>query len=120
MHIFNIHTNIQQNKRLLAQKMWEDLAGQMTYPICNIYYQIKGQNSNKRDQNGMKFYHSLKILTNKLPNKFQLDMWKENEIISRKPRTVGRTARRTDRRSARQTDDGQKAIRIAHLSFQLR
>jgi hypothetical protein len=33
MHIFNIHTNIQQNKRLLTQKLWEDLAGQMTYPI---------------------------------------------------------------------------------------
>ena len=100
MHIFNIHTNIQQNKRLLTQKLWEELAGQMTYPICNIYYQIKGQNSSKRGQNGMKFYHSLEILTNKLQNKFQLDMWKENEIISRKPRTDGRTDRhcRTMRR----------------------
>jgi hypothetical protein len=46
---------------------------------------IKGQNSSKRGQNGMKFYHSLEILTNKLQNKFQLDIWKENEIISRKP-----------------------------------
>jgi hypothetical protein len=36
MQIFNIHTNIQQNKRLLTHKPWEDLAGQMTYPICNI------------------------------------------------------------------------------------
>jgi hypothetical protein len=26
MHIFNIHTNIQQNKRLLTQKPWEELA----------------------------------------------------------------------------------------------
>jgi hypothetical protein len=96
MHIFNIYTNIQQNKRLLTQKLWEELAGQMTYPICNIYYQLKGQNFSKRGQNGMKFYHSLEILTNKLQNKFQLDMWKENEIISRKLRTDGRTARRTD------------------------
>jgi hypothetical protein len=68
MHIFNIHTNIQQNKRLLTQKLWEELARQMTYPICNIYYQMKGQNSSKRDQNGRKFYHSLEILTNKLKN----------------------------------------------------
>jgi hypothetical protein len=30
------------------------------------------------------------------------------------------TDRRTDRRTDRQTDDGQTAIRIAHLSFQLR
>jgi hypothetical protein len=37
MHIFNIHTNIQQNKRLLTQELWEELAGQMTYPICNIF-----------------------------------------------------------------------------------
>jgi hypothetical protein len=41
---------------------------------------MKGQNSSKRGQNGMKFYHSLEMLTNKLQNKFQLDMWKENEI----------------------------------------
>jgi hypothetical protein len=87
INIFNIHTNIKQNKRLLTQKLWEELAGQMTYPICKIHYQIKGQNSSKRGQNGMKFYHSLEILTNKLQNIFQLDMWKENEIISRKPRT---------------------------------
>jgi hypothetical protein len=87
MHIFNIHTNIQQNKRLLTQKLWEELARQMIYPICTIYYQIKGQNSNKRSQNGMKVYHSLEISTNKLQNKFQLG--KGNEIISRKPRTDG-------------------------------
>ena len=37
----------------------------------------------------MKFYHSLEILTNKLQNKFQLNMCKENEIISEKPRTDG-------------------------------
>jgi hypothetical protein len=36
MHIFNIHTNIQQKKTLLTQNMWEKLAGQMTYPICII------------------------------------------------------------------------------------
>jgi hypothetical protein len=48
MHIFNIHSNIQQNKRLLTKKLWEELAGQITYPIFNIYYQIKGQNSSKR------------------------------------------------------------------------
>jgi hypothetical protein len=50
-------------------------------------------------QNGMKFYHSLEILTNKLQNKFQLDMWKENEIISRKWTegwTDGKTDRHTD------------------------
>jgi hypothetical protein len=75
----------------------------MTNLICNIYYQIKGQNSSKRSQNGMKFYHSLEILTNKLQNKFQLDMWKENEIISRKPRTDGRTARQTNGRKDGQT-----------------
>jgi hypothetical protein len=33
MHIFNIYTNIQQNKRLLTQKPWEELAGQMMYPM---------------------------------------------------------------------------------------
>jgi hypothetical protein len=36
MHIFNIHTKIQKNKRLLTQKLWEKLAGQMTYHICNM------------------------------------------------------------------------------------
>jgi hypothetical protein len=36
MHIFNIHTNIKQNKRFLTQKLWEELAGKMTYPICII------------------------------------------------------------------------------------
>jgi hypothetical protein len=80
MHIFNVHTNIQQIRRPLTQNL-----GGMTYPICNIYYQIKGQNSTKRGQNSMKFYLSLEILTNKLKNKFQFDMWKENEIVSRKP-----------------------------------
>jgi hypothetical protein len=65
MYIFNIHTNIQENKRPLTQKLLEELAGQMTYPIRNIYYQIKGQNSSKRGQNSMKFYYSLEILTNK-------------------------------------------------------
>jgi hypothetical protein len=44
----------------------------------------------------MKFYHSLKILTNKLQNKFQLDMWKENEIISRKPQMDGKMDGWTD------------------------
>ena len=39
------------------------------------------QNMKLLTQNGMKFYHSLEILTNKLQNKFQLDIWKENEII---------------------------------------
>jgi hypothetical protein len=32
MHIFSIHTNIQQNKRILIQKLWEEIAGQMMYP----------------------------------------------------------------------------------------
>jgi hypothetical protein len=91
MHIFNIHTNIQQNKRLHIQKLWGEVAGQVTYPVRNIQYQIKGQNSSKRGQNGMKFYHSLGIITNKLQKKLHLDMWKENEIISRKPRTNGQT-----------------------------
>jgi hypothetical protein len=91
MHIFNIHTNIQQNKRLLTRKLWEELAGKMTYPICNMHSDLDlGQNSSKRGQNGMKFYHSLEIFKNKLQNKFQLDMWKANEIISRKPRTERR------------------------------
>jgi hypothetical protein len=46
----------------------------------------------------MEFYHSIEILTNKLQNNFQLDMWKENEIIlSRKPRTDGRMEGRTYR-----------------------
>jgi hypothetical protein len=39
MHIYNIHTNIQQNKRHLTQKLWEEIAWQIAYPICNIYYQ---------------------------------------------------------------------------------
>jgi hypothetical protein len=88
MHILNIHTNIQQNKRIFTLKLWEELAGQVTYPLCNIYYQIKGQS-----QNGMNYYHGLEILTNKLQNKLQLDLWKENEITSRKPCTDGRTDR---------------------------
>jgi hypothetical protein len=88
MHIFNIHTNIQQNKRLLTQKLWEELAGQM----CNIYYQLKGQNSSKRGQNGMKFYNSLEMLQ----NKFQLDIWKENKII-RLVENPERTDGKTDR-----------------------
>jgi hypothetical protein len=55
----------------------------------------KGAKLQKECQNGMKFYHSLEILTNKLQNKFQLDMWKENEIISRNPeQTDGWTKRR--------------------------
>jgi hypothetical protein len=37
MHICIIHTNIQHNKRLFIQKLWEDLAGQMMYPIQNMY-----------------------------------------------------------------------------------
>jgi hypothetical protein len=44
----------------------------------------------------MKFYHSLETLTNKLQNKFHIDIWKENEIISRQPWTDGRTDRHTD------------------------
>jgi hypothetical protein len=36
MHIFNIHANIQQNKRLLTQKLLEELVEQMTYPMYNI------------------------------------------------------------------------------------
>jgi hypothetical protein len=76
-------------RSLLKKKNSSELAGQITYPICNIYYQIKGQNSSKIGQNGMKFYHSLEILTNKLQNKFQLDIWKEYEIIRKKPRTDG-------------------------------
>jgi hypothetical protein len=47
----------------------------------------------------MKFYHSLEILTNKVQNKFQLDMWKETEILSRKPRTDGRKDGKTDGRT---------------------
>jgi hypothetical protein len=75
-----IHTNIQQNKRLLTQKLWEELAGQMTNPVHVMYVALlsnKRQNYTKKGQNGMKFYHSLEILTNKLQNKFQLDMWKK-------------------------------------------
>jgi hypothetical protein len=66
LHIFDIQTNIQQNKRIFAQKLWKELAGQMTYPICNIYFQIKGQNFSNRGQNSMEIYHSLEMLTNKL------------------------------------------------------
>jgi hypothetical protein len=75
--------------------VWEDLAGQMTYPICK-YYQIRGQNSSKKGQNGMKIYQSLEILTNKLQKKFQLDTGRETEIISRKPLTERRNDRWTD------------------------
>jgi hypothetical protein len=32
----------------------------------------------------MKCNHSLEMLTNKLQNKFQLDMWKRNEIHKKK------------------------------------
>jgi hypothetical protein len=31
----NIHSNIQQNKRVFAQKLWEESVAQMTYTICN-------------------------------------------------------------------------------------
>jgi hypothetical protein len=58
---------------------------------------MKGQNYSKKGQNGMKFYHSLEILTNKLQNNFQFDIWKETEIISRKRRMDGRKDERTDR-----------------------
>jgi hypothetical protein len=37
LHIFNIHANIQKNTRLFIQKLWEELAGQMVYPIWNTY-----------------------------------------------------------------------------------
>jgi hypothetical protein len=44
MHIFNIHTNIQQNKRLLTKKKTVGgVSGTNEYPVCNIYYQLKGQ-----------------------------------------------------------------------------
>jgi hypothetical protein len=36
MHVFNIYTKIQKNKRHLTQKLWEDLAGQMAYEPRNI------------------------------------------------------------------------------------
>jgi hypothetical protein len=52
--------------------------------LCNFYFEIKGQNSSKRSQNGMKFYHILELLTNKLQSKFQLDIWKKNEIHKQK------------------------------------
>jgi hypothetical protein len=65
-------------------------------PYMYHYYQIKGQNSSKKGHNSMKFYHSLEILTNKLKNKYQVDMWKETEIISRKPKTNGKMDRQTD------------------------
>jgi hypothetical protein len=32
MQISNDHTNIQQNKKL-SQNLWEELTGQMVYPI---------------------------------------------------------------------------------------
>jgi hypothetical protein len=70
MHIFNIDTNIQQYKMFFIQKLVDELAGQITHHIHNIYFQIKGQSSSKRGQNGMKFYHILEILTNKLQSKF--------------------------------------------------
>jgi hypothetical protein len=69
--------------------MWKELAGQMTYP--KYYYQLEEQNSSKKSQNSMKFYRSLEILPNMQQNKFHFDMWKETEIINRKPRTDGRT-----------------------------
>jgi hypothetical protein len=75
MHVFNIHTNIQQNKRLFTHKLWEELVGQMTYTICNIYFKIKEQNSSKRGLNGMEFCHILEMLTNTQQSKFLLDMW---------------------------------------------
>jgi hypothetical protein len=57
----------------------------MTYRICIIYHQMK-----------RKFDNSLEMHTNKLQNIFQLDMWKRNEIISKQPRTDGRTESRVD------------------------
>jgi hypothetical protein len=79
MQIFNIHTNIQQKKRLLIEKLWEELAGQMTYPIiCNIHFQKRGKTSSQSGRNGLKFYHSLEIFTNMLITKFHFDMGKWN------------------------------------------
>jgi hypothetical protein len=43
MHIFNIHTSIQQNKRVFSKKVWEEFVGQMTYPVCDIYFQKRGK-----------------------------------------------------------------------------
>jgi hypothetical protein len=37
MQIFDIHSNIQQIKRLFTQKLPGELAGQMTYPVYNIF-----------------------------------------------------------------------------------
>jgi hypothetical protein len=64
----------------------------------------------------MKFYHSLETLTNKLQNNFQLDMWKENEIISRKPRTEGRTDIQTSPYYILPSKDGRIKNQYIHLA----
>jgi hypothetical protein len=63
----------------------------MTYPICNIYFQVKGDNPSKKRSTGVKFYYTSVMLTNTPHSKFQFDMQERTEIISWKPRTEGRT-----------------------------
>ena len=41
-------------------------------------------------------------------------------VVLEKKSKIGKVYRRTDRQTDGQTDAGQKAIRKAHLSFQLR
>jgi hypothetical protein len=50
MHIFNIHANIQQNKRLFIQKWWEELAGQMMYSNGYIEYVVSFLKNDKVQQ----------------------------------------------------------------------
>jgi hypothetical protein len=64
--------------------------------LNRFIFLIKRQNSSKRGQNSMKFYHSLMMLTNKLIKFRLIDSWKRNETISRKPWMDRWKYRRTD------------------------
>jgi hypothetical protein len=76
-HTFNIQTSIQQNKKVFTKtKPVGELSRTNDIPYVKHYYQIKGQNSSKRGQNGMEFYQSPEMLTNKPQSKFQFDMSK--------------------------------------------
>jgi hypothetical protein len=70
MHIFNIHTNIQQIKRVFTKKLWEGLTGQIYHLFSN-----KGAKLQQEKSEWFEIFPSWEILTNKLHihSKFQLD-----------------------------------------------
>jgi hypothetical protein len=86
----NIHIKIQQNKRVLIHKLWEELARQMTYPICNIYLQIGAKFQQERSDWYEIFPQLRDAHIHQLYSKFKIDMYKTNEIIVENPERTDR------------------------------